>query len=273
MIGISFHSGGFVDKSLPWVIEHLAGLGYDAIEIVCGPEAHIRTGDPLEPQLEQTKGLLAKHGLQVSAINPYTQPPLANFAQEDFEGAVARWSLLVDIAAEMGSPNVNFLPGFLPDGDRVTWQVLIKALKELTAYGEEKGVNLAIHNHEGLTIDSPDKCLRLIDAVGSPKLKVLCDITNFYILGADVAQAVRRLGPYIVHCHLKGVIGKYPFNTFYPPGEEGDELPFDAFASALGEVGYDRYISAECFKQQRQEKAQIAYDMMSTRLRALGLRD
>ena len=273
MIGISYHSGGLVDKPLPWVIEHLADVGYDAIEIVCGPEAHIRTSDPLEPQLAQTKELLAKHGLAVSAINPYTQPALVQFAQQDYEEAVARWSLLADIAVELGSTNVNFLPGWSADGDRVAWEIIIKVLKELTAYAETKGVNFCIHDHESMIIDSPDKCLNLIEQVGSPNLKVLCDITNFYILGADVAQAVRRLGSQITHCHLKGVTGKYPFAKFLIPGEEADEFPFDPFASALGEVGYEQYISVETFKWMDAAKTQIAYDMIDTRLRALGLRD
>jgi sugar phosphate isomerase/epimerase len=123
-----------------------------------------------------------------------------------------------------------------------------------------------------MIVDSPDKCLLLIEQVGSPRLKVLCDITNFYILGADLRQAVQRVGPHIVHCHLKGVKGRYPFNRFIVAGEEGDEMDFDTFAVALAEVGYGRYISSEGFSWQRPDKAQIAFDMMSARLRALGLR-
>ncbi|MCD6520487.1 MAG: hypothetical protein J7M05_11265, partial [Anaerolineae bacterium] len=90
MIGISFHSGGFVDRPLSWVIDHLAGIGYDAIEIVCGPQAHIRTGEPLDSQLEEARQKLQETEMSVAAINPYTQPALVNFAQEDFTGAVAR---------------------------------------------------------------------------------------------------------------------------------------------------------------------------------------
>ncbi|GEM_PF-671248 len=272
MIGISFHSGGHVDKPLPWVIEHLGAIGYDAIEIVCGPEAHIRTGEPLEPQLEQAKRLLSQHKLAVSAINPYTLPPLVNLAKEDRNKAEGFWTLLMDIAAELGSPNVNFLPGWLSDGDAEAWKLLIDVLKTLTKRAEEKRINLAIHNHEGMIIDSPDKCLLLIEQVGSPNLKVLCDITNFCILGGDIRQAVQRVAPYIVHCHEKGVRGKYPFAQFIVPGEKGDELDFDAFATALAEVGYARYISVEGFDWQRQDKAQVAYAMMSRRLHALGLR-
>jgi sugar phosphate isomerase/epimerase len=272
MIGISFHSGGLVDKPLPWVIEHLAETCYDAIELVCGPEAHIRTGDPLEPQLEQAKELLKKHGLVVSTINPYTQPPLVNFAKQDFQGAVDRWSLLIDIAVTMGAPNANFLSGWLPDGDTAAWKLLIDALKALMPYAEEKGINLAIHNHEANIIDSPDKCLRLIEAVGSARLKVLCDITNFYILGGDIKQAIHRVAPHIVHVHLKGAVGKYPYNRFVAPGDEEDEQPFAPLAEALGEIGYDKYISVESFTHLRADKAVVAYKLISEGLRAQGLR-
>jgi sugar phosphate isomerase/epimerase len=272
MIGISFHSGGHVDKPLPWLIEHLGQIGYDAIEIVCGPEAHIRTGESLAPQLQATKALLAQHHLAVAAINPYTQPPLVNLAHQDREKAIQFWSLLMDIAVELGSPNVNFLPGWLAEGDNQAWRTLIEVLKVLCPRAEALGLNLAIHNHESMIIDSPDKCLLLIEQVGSPALKVLCDITNFYILGGDIRQATQRVAPYLVHCHEKGVKGKYPYAEFIVPGEEGDEFSFDEFASALGQAGYQRYISVEGFSWQRQDKAAVAYAMMSARLRALGLR-
>lgn len=272
MIGISFHSGGHVDKPLPWLIEHLGDSGYDAIEIVCGPEAHIRTGEPLAPQLSRARALLERHNLAVSAVNPYTAPALVNQAHEDMDRAVGFWSSLIDIAVDLGAANVNFLPGWLADGDTVAWRVLIDALKRLSEPAEKAGVNLAIHNHEAMIVDSPDKCLLLIEQVGSPRLKVLCDITNFYILGADVGQAVRRVGRHIVHCHIKGVRGKYPYAEFVVVGEDGDEMDFDAFAAALGEVGYQGYISAECFQWMRQDKCGVAQAAMAPRLRALGLR-
>jgi len=273
MIGISFHSGGFVDKPLAWVVEHLHSVGYDAIEIVCGPKnAHLITAEPLAPQIEATKELLQRFPLKVAAINPYSMPSMANLAKEDSAKAEEFWGQLMEIAVALDSPTVNFLPGWLADGDAATWKVLVDILKKLTRRAEALGVNLAIHNHEGHVIDTPDKCLVLIEHVGSPRLKVLCDITNFHILGSDVRWAVQRLAPHIVHCHEKGVRGKYPFAQFLVPGEDGDELDFDAFASALGEVGYDRYISVETFSHMREDKARIAHGMMSKRLKALGLR-
>ena len=39
MIGISYHAGGMKDIPLQEVITILADTGYDAIEMMCGPEA------------------------------------------------------------------------------------------------------------------------------------------------------------------------------------------------------------------------------------------
>ena len=93
-----------------------------------------------------------------------------------------------------------------------------------------------------------------------------------HILHCDIPWCVQRLGPHIIHCHLKGVLGMYPFNHFLVPGEPADQLDFCAFAKALGEIGYDRTISVEVFSWMRQDKAKVAYGMMSECLAKLGLR-
>jgi sugar phosphate isomerase/epimerase len=123
-----------------------------------------------------------------------------------------------------------------------------------------------------MVLDTPDKTRLIIEQTGFPNLKSLCDITNYYILGSDVAWAVERVAPWTIHCHLKGVVGKFPFNHFLVPGEPGDEFPFDRFARALGKANYTGCISVETFSFWREDKAQIAYNMISRRLAALGLR-
>lgn len=270
MIGISFHSGGFQDKPLPWVARHLAEIGYDAVEIVCGPTAHIRTGDPLEPQLDAVRQVLEETGLQVAAINPYGVKPLPNYAEE--QDAYAFYTQLVDIAAALGAPTVNFLPGRFPDSCASAWRKIVELVKPVLYYAGERDINLTIHNHENMVLDTPDKIRLIIEQVGLSNLKSLCDITNYYILGGEVGATVELLAPWTIHCHLKGVVGRFPFNHFLVPGERGDEFPFDDFATALGRSNYYRYISVETFSYMREDKARIAYEMIASRLNALNLR-
>ena len=271
MIGISFHSGGMQDKPFAWVAQHLGSLGYDAVEIVCGPTAHIRTSEPLDRQLDAAAEVLAKNGLRAAAINPYGVKALPQYAQE--ADSYEFYTKLVDIAVALQAPTVNFLPGRFPDSCASAWRKIVEVAKPILHYAGERGVNLTIHNHENMVLDTPDKTRLIIEQVGLPNLKSLCDITNYYILGSDVAAAVERVGALTIHCHLKGVIGKFPFNHFLVPGEPGDEFPFDDFARALGRVGYTGCISVETFSFWREDKAKIAYDMISTRLAALGLRE
>jgi sugar phosphate isomerase/epimerase len=270
MIGLSFHTGGFQDKPLAWVARHLAEIGYDGIEIVCGPTAHVRTGEPLEAQLEAAREVLRETGLRVVAINPYGVKPLANYAQD--EDAYAFYTRLIDIAAGLGAPTVNFLPGRFPESCAAAWRTLVETVKPLLYYAGERGVGLTVHNHENMVLDTPDKTRLFIEQVGLPNLKSLCDITNYYILGYGIEDAVERLAPWTIHCHLKGVVGRFPFHHFLVPGERGDEFPFEPFAKALAGVGYTGCISAETFSYMREDKARRAYDMMARSLLFQGHR-
>jgi sugar phosphate isomerase/epimerase len=271
MIGISFHSGGFQDKPFSWVARHLAETGYDGVEIVCGPSGHIRTSEPLQPQIEQVRALLEETGLRPVAVNPYGVKPLPNYAET--ENAYEFYCGLVDVAAALGAPTVNFLPGRFPDACASCWRRLVELLKPVLYYAGERGVNVTIHNHENMVLDTPDKTRLIIEQVGLPNLKSLCDITNYYILGSDVTAAVERVAPWTIHCHLKGVVGRFPFNHFVVPGEPSDEFPFDDFARALGTAGYTGCISVETFSFMREDKARVAYEMIAGRLAALGLRE
>jgi sugar phosphate isomerase/epimerase len=273
MIGISYHAGGMKDLPLEQVVKILSDVGYDAIEMMCGPEAHVRSGDITDGMLQEVKTLVEDHGLKVAVINPFAGPGLYQLAVEGEQKAVDHYALLQDVALALGATGVNFLTGYGGErGDAAAWKTLVQVLKPICGRAAGLGLTMNIHNHEATTIDAPDKVELLIRHVGEPSLKSLNDITNFYHLGAGIAEATSRLAPITSHCHVKGVKGMYPYSTFLIPGEEGDELDFGTFAATLGKAGYDRYISVETFPHMRLEKARIAFDMMSSTLRRLGYR-
>ena len=274
MIGISYHAGGMKDLPLKQVVGILAEVGYDAIEMMCGPEAHIPSGEVNGALLKEIRIMTEAHGLKVSVINPFTGKGLYHLALEDKQNATDHYALLQDVAVALGARGVNFLTGYGGDkGDAFAWRLLVDVLKPLCRRAEELGITMNIHNHEATTIDASSKVTLLIEHVGSDALKALNDITNFYHLGEDIATVTEKLGPLTAHCHVKGVTGMYPYSTFLIPGEEGDELDFRTFAETLGKVGYANYISVETFPHMRMEKARIAYEMMAGTLQELGLRE
>ena len=273
MIGISYHAGGLQDLSLPEVIRMLSETGYDAIEMMCGPEAHVDSNSVTDQELQQVKSMVEDHGLKVAVINPYKGPGLYQLALTSPQGAIDHYSLLQDVAIALDAGGLNFLTGYGGDkGDPFAWKLLIEVLQPICQRAEQLGISMNIHNHEATTIDAPDKVELLVQHVGSENLKLLHDITNFYHLGGDIAEVTARLFPLTVHCHVKGVKGMYPYSTFLIPGAPDDELDFRTFAQTLGRHGYDKYISVETFSSMPLEKVEIAYDMMSTILRDLGLR-
>ena len=273
MIGISYHAGGMKDLPLKQVVGILAEVGYDAIEMMCGPEAHIPSGRVNSALLKEIRTMTEAHGLKVSVINPFTGKGLYHLALEDKQNATDHYALLQDVAVALGARGVNFLTGYGGDkGDAFAWRLLVDVLKPLCRRAEELGITMHIHNHEATTIDASSKVTLLIEHVGSDALKALNDITNFYHLGEDIATVTEKLGPLTAHCHVKGVTGMYPYSTFLIPGEVGDELDFRTFAETLGKVGYANYISVETFPHMRMEKARIAYEMMAGTLQELGLR-
>ena len=273
MIGISYHAGGMKDLPLKQVVGILAEVGYDAIEMMCGPEAHIPSGEVNGALLKEIRTMTEDHGLKVSVINPFTGKGLYHLALEDKQNATNHYALLQDVAVALGARGVNFLTGYGGDkGDAFAWRLLVDVLKPICRRAEELGITMHIHNHEATTIDASSKVTLLIEHVGSDALKALNDITNFYHLGEDIATVTEKLGPLTAHCHVKGVTGMYPYSTFLIPGEAGDELDFRTFAETLGKVGYANYISVETFPHMRMEKARIAYEMMAGTLQELGLR-
>ena len=274
MIGISYHAGGMKDLPLKQVVGILAEVGYDAIEMMCGPEAHIPSGRVNSALLKEIRTMTEAHGLKVSVINPFTGKGLYHLALEDKQNSTDHYALLQDVAVALGARGVNFLTGYGGDkGDAFAWRLLVDVLKPICRRAEELGITMHIHNHEATTIDTSSKVTLLIEHVGSDALKALNDITNFYHLGEDIATVTEKLGPLTAHCHVKGVTGMYPYSTFLIPGEAGDELDFRTFAETLGKVGYANYISVETFPHMRMEKARIAYEMMEGTLQELGLRE
>ena len=52
------------DIPLHEVITLLSEVGYDAIEMMCGPEAHIPSGEVTDSLLKEVKARTADHGLK-----------------------------------------------------------------------------------------------------------------------------------------------------------------------------------------------------------------
>lgn len=159
----------------------------------------------------------------------------------------------IELAYEMGIPSIRLnsgrwntiksfddlmsargeeppIPGYTLDD---AFKMCIDCIGECIPKAQECGVILNLENHWGLT-STPGGVLRIVDAVNSPWLGVMCDTGNFLENPYDkIAQLAPRMG----YMHAK---------TYYGGGEWYTlDLDYKRIAKIIKQAGYSGYIGLE----------------------------
>ena len=143
----------------------------------------------------------------------------------------------IDLAVDLGTPIITTHIGRVPD-DRTNpvWGILARALNNIGAYAEKRGVRLATE-----TGPEPGSTLAdLLNMLDTEAIRVNFDPANFIIYGYDYQKALEDLGPYIVHTHAKDAAvskGEVPLG-------QGD-VAWPWYISKLQNLGYDGFYTIE----------------------------
>jgi hydroxypyruvate isomerase len=122
--------------------------------------------------------------------------------------------------------------------------------KSVIGYAENKGINLCLEHlnsrdgshpmkgHPGYFGDDVDFCVKLIDQVGSPNMKLLFDIYHVQMMNGDVIRRIRQHKDVIGHYHTAGNPGR---------GELDDtqEINYPPIMKAILETGYKGFVAQE----------------------------
>ena len=126
---------------------------------------------------------------------------------------------------------------------------VIPLLAEATNAAEEEGVVLALENHIDFT---SREIVRIIEAVGSPSLRVNFDTGNCLRLFEDPVDAAIRLAPYTISTHTKDIAtrrkGGSPSDNFtwWPACVAGEGvIDMPGVVKALHDGGFDGSLSLE----------------------------
>lgn len=122
-----------------------------------------------------------------------------------------------------------------PDNDTpAAWQDMLASMRVAVQFADDNDVTLAFEPEVANVVDSAIKARRLLDEIGSPRLKVVIDGANLFHAGelprmAEILEeAMKLLGPDIVLAHAKDLSHD---------GAAGHE------AAGTGLLDYARYLS------------------------------
>ena len=119
----------------------------------------------------------------------------------------------------------------------------ISVLKELAPFAEEAGVMLVIEplntivDHAGYSLCTSREGADIVNAVGSPNVKLLYDAYHMQIMEGNVIDTIREVAPAIGHFHIADVPGRAQPGT--------GELNYANILKALKDTGYRGIVGFE----------------------------
>jgi sugar phosphate isomerase/epimerase len=156
-------------------IDTVASLGLDVIEF------HTSAFKATDPDtLRAIKMRCMRRGLPIGYLgisNDFGKP------ERDHPDQIALIKKWIDVAAFMSIPLVRVFAAYVPKecaDEAALWPPMVRALKEVAAYGHEKGiiVGLQNHNHGNVTRTGED-VLRLLRDVDHPYFAHIMDTGQY----------------------------------------------------------------------------------------------
>ena len=133
---------------------------------------------------------------------------------------------------------------YIPPGDdpQAHASEVIARLTELTRRAEAADLTLLHENEKGIFGDTPDRCLQLLQAVDSPRLRAAWDPANFVQEGVrPFSDGYALLRPYIAYVHVKDALRDT--GEVVVAGAGDAEWP--QTIAALRDSGFDGFFSLE----------------------------
>lgn len=216
--------------------------GFETVEIPIESPEHIDAA--------KVKAAADRNGLAIGSICACMGPG------RDFRGTTAEQKTamvyckaIIDQAAVMGCPRiigpiysvVGKADAVEPAAQKKEFALVVKNLKVLAAYAAKKGVDLCIeplNRFETDFLNTCDKGLALIKAVGTKNVKLHLDTFHMNIEEKNQADAIRKAGKLLGHFHACGSDRGTPGN---------DHIEWKPIVKALKDIGYKGDLVIESF--------------------------
>ena len=233
----------FVRPMLSETLDAVAGHGIRTVQFNLACAGMPSMPERLEPELAATIRLeLAARNLDMAAVSGTFN--MIHPDPEQRRAGLRRLRVLAAACRELGTSVITLSTGTRdpddmwrrhPDnGTPEAWRDLSAAMLEAVEIADEHDVTLAFEPEVTNVVDSAAKGRRLLDEVGSPRLKVVMDGANLFHAGdlprmrEVLEEAFALLGRDVVLAHAKDLSRD---------GDAGHE------AAGRGQLDYDLYLS------------------------------
>src|SRR5438552_2517989 len=149
------------------------------------------------------------------------------------------------LAQQHGVPNLIAMFGNRQGrSDAQATDACVTGLKRIAPSAERYGVTICVEllnskvDHKDYQGDRTAFGAAIIEAVGSPRVKLLYDIYHMQIMEGDVIRTVRQHAVHIGHFHTGGVPGRHEL-------DDTQELNYHAIARAIADTGFTGFVAHE----------------------------
>lgn len=234
---------GFADEIDPDPVVQLAvlqALGAQHVEVRGAWDTNVLDLD--DDQLTGLRRLIDERGMAVSAV---ASPVGKVDASAPLDGEVARLATAIRAAQRLGSTYIRIF-SFYRRPDQGAPEIRDGVLARLRAFAdlaEREGVVLLHENEKDIYGDTPERCLDLIESVGSVALRVAWDSANFVQVGVakPFTDGYALLRPHLEYFQVKDAVAA---TGEVVPAGAGDGQLLETL-TALRDDGYAGFVSLE----------------------------
>ena len=232
---------GFADEISPELEDQcrvLTDLGMHALELRSAWDVNVSR--LTDEQVDRVGATLSAHRIAVSCIgSPIGKARL----DEDPDEQSALLGRCAEVARRLGAPYIRVFsfrvdePGRLADREAV-----IRRYAAMAQVAEQAGVVLLHENETGMWGDTPERCVDLVESVGSPAVRLTWDPANYVAAGlAPFDDAYTLVRPHLEYLQIKDKVRAT--NTVVAAGEGDGQIP--QTLAALAADGFDGVFSLE----------------------------
>lgn len=194
-----------------------------------------------DDQLDKAAAVLGKHGIRFSSVGS----PIGKIGiHDDFDAHLTRFGRALEVAQRFDSPYIRLFSFFIPEGDDPASHrdEVLRRMGALLERASGHDVILLHENEKEIYGDVPDRCLDIVESLGSTQLRLIWDAANYVQCGVTpFTEGYEKLRPYLAYVHVKDALAADGSVT--PAGQGDGQLP--ETLRALRSDGFDGFFSME----------------------------